>query len=233
MLKQIGKSAFVKGAVSRLLEFWIRFLALTNRPVTPRDELYKQAEEELPAIFAQWHGEHFVGWLARPSHFDVKILISRSRDGDMFAQTCQNLGMGVIRASGGRSGHDVKRKGGVYGLRAMTAALEEGCNITLTADVPKKSRRAGEGIIMLAKHSGRPIIPFCAVTSRHIRLSTWDRAVVNLPFGRVAVILGDPIRVPADASREDMELYRQALETALNEGYAKAYSQAASGRILP
>lgn len=233
MLKKIGRSAAVKAAASKALEGWIRFLKLTNRAVTAEDDLYRQGEHLFPAILAQWHGEHYAAWLGKPSYFDVKVLISRSRDGDVFSRTCENLDMGVIRASGGRSGSEVQRKGGVYGLRAMTAALEEGCNITLTADVPKKSRRAGEGIVMLAKHSGRPVVPFCAVTSNHIRLSSWDRAVINLPFGRMAAVLGEPIFVPEDATREEIEVYRQKVEEALNDGYEKAYEIAAAGKLSP
>jgi lysophospholipid acyltransferase (LPLAT)-like uncharacterized protein len=36
--------------------------------------------------------------------------------------------------------------------------------------VPKRSRIAGLGIIMLARESGRPIMPFAMATSRFIRL---------------------------------------------------------------
>ena len=69
----------------------------------------------------------------------------------------------------------------------MVRALEENYNMALTADVPKRSRVAGLGIIMLARESGRAIMPFAMATSRFIRLKNWDRTTINLPFGRGAL----------------------------------------------
>ena len=70
----------------------------------------------------------------------------------------------------------------------MVRTLQDGCNVALTADVPKRSRVAGLGIIMLARESGRPIMPFAMATSRFIRLKNWDRTTINLPFGRGALV---------------------------------------------
>ena len=75
----------------------------------------------------------------------------------------------------------------------MVRALEEDYNVALTADVPKRSRVAGLGIIMLARESGRPIMPFAMATSRFIRLNNWDRTTINLPFGRGALVGIEPI----------------------------------------
>ncbi len=70
----------------------------------------------------------------------------------------------------------------------MLEALAEGYNMAMTADVPKVSRVAGRGIILLARKSGRPIFPFALATSRFKRLDNWDRSSINLPFGRGAMV---------------------------------------------
>ena len=75
----------------------------------------------------------------------------------------------------------------------MLQTLEDGCNVATTADVPKCARVAGLGIIMLARESGRPILPFAMATSRFKRLNNWDRSVINLPFGRGAMVRSTPI----------------------------------------
>ena len=75
----------------------------------------------------------------------------------------------------------------------MVRALEEKYYVALTADVPKRSRVAGLGIIMLARESGRPIMPFAMATSRFIRLNNWDRTTINLPFGRGMLVGGEVI----------------------------------------
>ena len=107
----------------------------------------------------------------------------------------------------------------------MVRALEQGYNVALTADVPKRSRIAGLGIIMLARESGRPIMPLAMVTSRFLRLKNWDRTTINLPFGRGALVGGELIMVPPDAGAETMEELRARLEATLNDATARAYAQ--------
>jgi hypothetical protein len=110
----------------------------------------------------------------------------------------------------------------------MVRTLEESCNVALTADVPKRSRVVGLGIIMLARESGRPIMPLAIATSRYIRLKNWDRTTVNLPFGRGAVVGLEEVYVPPDADAAKMEELRLKLEQILNEVTRRAY--AAVGR---
>ncbi len=96
-------------------------------------------------------------------------------------------GIGTIRGSGDH-GAAFHRKGGVGAFKEMVRALADNYNVALTADVPKRSRVAGLGIIMLARESGRPIMPFAMATSRYIQLDNWDRTTINLPFGRGAIV---------------------------------------------
>src|SRR5690242_11162236 len=105
----------------------------------------------------------------------------------------------------------------------MVQALEEGWNVATTADVPKRSRVAGLGIIMLARESGRPIMPFAMVTSRFIRLKNWDSSTINLPFGRGALVGIEHVYVPPDADAETMEKLRLQVEALLNEATRRAY----------
>jgi hypothetical protein len=154
----------------------------------------------------------------------AKVLISRHRDGEINARAAERLGIGTVRGSGDH-GSAFNRKGGVGAFREMVRALDEKHNMALTADVPKRSRIAGLGIIMLARESGRPIMPFAMATSRFIRLNNWDGTTINLPFGRGALVGGEVIRVPADADTRLMEVLRQQLEATLNDATRRAYAQ--------
>src|SRR6202000_1797596 len=166
----------------------------------------------MPAIFAFWHGQHFLTPLikTKDSHL-AKVLISLHRDGEFNAIAAERLGIGTIRGSGDH-GAAFHRKGGVGAFKEMVRALADNYNVALTADVPKRSRIAGLGIIMLARQSGRPIIPFAMATSRFIRLKNWDRSTINLPFGRGALVGGEVIVAPPDADAETMERLRAQLE---------------------
>ena len=42
-------------------------------------------------------------------------------------------------------------------------------------------------------------------TSRRVELDNWDRSELSLPFGRFAIVAGDPVRVPADADEAALE----------------------------
>jgi lysophospholipid acyltransferase (LPLAT)-like uncharacterized protein len=154
----------------------------------------------------------------------AKVLISRHRDGEFNAIAVERLGIGTIRGSGDHGGA-FHRKGGVGAFREMVQALEQGYNVASTADVPKRARVAGMGIIMLARESGRPIMPFAMATSRFIRLHNWDRTTINLPFGRGALVGIGPIIVPPDADAATMEKLRAALEANLNEATRRACAQ--------
>jgi lysophospholipid acyltransferase (LPLAT)-like uncharacterized protein len=62
-------------------------------------------------------------------------------------------------------------------------------------------------------------------------LDNWDRSEINLPFSRVAIVVGDPIRVPTDADVQVLEQRRSELETALNAASDRAHALA-DGRPL-
>ena len=204
---------------------YLRLVWLTNRFSFDPPDIYPRVEAQMPAIFAFWHGQHFMTpFIKTKESYRAKVLISRHRDGEFNAIAAEWLGIGTIRGSGDHGGA-FHRKGGVGAFREMLQALDEKWNVATTADVPKRARAAGLGIIMLARESGRPILAFAMVTSRFIRLRNWDQTTINLPFGRGAVVGIDAIVVPPDADAETMEKLRVQLETYLNEATRLAYAK--------
>ena len=154
--------------------------------------------------------------------------MSRHRDGEINAITAERLGIGTIRGSGAHGG-EFMRKGGVSAFWEMMAALKDGYSLGVTADVPKVARVAGRGIVMLARESGRPILPVAVTTSRRYELDNWDRTSINLPFGRAAAVAGPFIRVPPDADDAAVEQARRAVEDALNAATVRAREIAGGG----
>ena len=49
---------------------------------------------------------------------------------------------------------------------------------------------------------------------------------INLPFGRMACVTGEPIWVPREADEALLEAKRQEVETALNKAFIRAYELA-------
>ena len=179
---------------------------------------------EMPAIVAMWHGQHFMAPFIKrddPRH-RTKVLISRHRDGEVNARAAERLGIGTIRGSGAHNG-EFHRKGGAAAFTEMLQALSEGYNIAMTADVPKVARIAGLGIVKLAQHSGRPIYAVAMASSRRIELDNWDRSAINLPFGRMAIVASNAIKVPQNSDDSALETARQLVESELNRVTARAY----------
>ena len=134
----------------------------------------------------------------------------------------ERLGIGTIRGSGAHNG-EFHRKGGAAAFTEMLQALNEGYNIAMTADVPKVARVAGLGIVKLAQHSGRPIYAVAMASSRRIELDNWDRSAINLPFGRMAIVASNAIKVPQNSDDAALEAARQLVESELNRVTARAY----------
>ncbi len=225
LLRNVLRSSLVQRALGFLAAEYLRFVWLTTRFVFEPPDVYERALPHQPLIFAFWHGQHFMTpFIKNKKEYRAKVLISKHRDGEFNAIAAERLGIATIRGSGDHGGA-FHRKGGVGAFREMVQALAEGWNIATTADVPKRARVAGLGVIMLARDSGRPILPFAMVTSRYIRLKNWDSTTINLPFGRGAVVGIDAVEVPPDADAETMERLRQQVETYLNEATRLAYEK--------
>jgi lysophospholipid acyltransferase (LPLAT)-like uncharacterized protein len=219
------RSSWVQHAVGFLAAEFLRLVWLTNKFTFDPPDIYEIVEPQLPVILVFWHGQHFLTpFIRSKARYRGKVLISRHRDGEFNAIAAERLGIGTIRGSGDH-GSAFHRKGGVGAYKEMVRALADNYNVALTADVPKRARIAGLGIIMLARETGRPIMPFAMATSRCIRLNNWDRTTINLPFGRGALVGIEPVIVPPDADAETMEKLRVALEANLNEATRRAWAQ--------
>jgi hypothetical protein len=221
LLKNLTRSPTFQKAVGVAAAEYLRLVFKTNRTIIEPSDIYERISKDVPIILAMWHGRHFmVPFVRRPEH-RVKVLISRHRDGEINAITAERLGVGTIRGSGAHDGR-YSHKGGVAAFRELMEALAQGYNVALTADIPKVSRVAGAGIVMLARMSGRPIYPVAVTTSRRMELNNWDRSELNLPFGRFVIAAGDPVRVPAEADKPAQEAARLAVEAGLNAASARA-----------
>ncbi len=225
MFKRLFASDVVTSLGGFVLALHYRLIGWTNRTVRlPEANFYEPFERE-PVILALWHGEHFLmphfGWRKDK----LNILVTLHRDGEILVRAGQRFGLKFIRGSGDH-GPEFMRKKAVRAFTSMMRILRRGESVVMTADVPKVSRVAGLGIVTLAKHSGCPIIPVAMGTSRRYRLSNWDRTPLSLPFGRMVMMRGEPIRIARDADDAALEAARRAVEDQLNAMTKQVYAVA-------
>ena len=219
----ILKTRTAQETLGRLLAGYLRLVRRTNRIVVEPADIYDQVRPELPVIYAMWHGQHIMIPFARPDWMPAASLVSRHGDGGFNAVALRELGIGAIRGSGAL-GKKIREKGGASAFLAMVRKLAAGESMVLTADIPKRARVAGAGIVALARASGRPIRAVAVVTSRRIDFNSWDRASIGLPFGRCAIVVGEPITIARDADEATQEAARLRVQQSLDEVHARAYA---------
>jgi lysophospholipid acyltransferase (LPLAT)-like uncharacterized protein len=221
--RRIAHSRGVQKSIGITVAEYLRFVWNTTRFEVEPSDIYERVVPDLPVILAMWHGQHFLMPFIKLKQHRAKVLVSRHRDGEMNAVAAEWLGVGTIRGSGAHNGEFYK-KGGVSAFTGMLDALRDGYTVALTADVPKVARVAGMGIVKLAQASGRPIYPIAMATQRRLELKSWDRSALNLPFGRGATVIADPIGVRGDADETELESVRHCIEASLNAATARAYA---------
>jgi lysophospholipid acyltransferase (LPLAT)-like uncharacterized protein len=231
LLKRLVASRAFQRTVGTMGAEYLRLVWSTTRFVFEPEDIHDRVDRGFPVIMSMWHGQHFLLPFVRKTR-PAKVLISRHRDGEINAIAAEHLGLGTIRGSGSHGG-DFSRKGGVSAFRAMADTLAQGRAVSLTADVPKVARVAGPGLVRLAATSGRPIFLVAIATRNRVTLNNWDRTTINLPFGRGAVVCAGPIWIAANATVDELETSRQAIETELNAATKRAYELADRPRGSP
>jgi lysophospholipid acyltransferase (LPLAT)-like uncharacterized protein len=229
MWRTLRRSKLVRHALGRTMAGYLWSVHRTLDMRIEPENIYEIAEPEMPVILTFWHGQHFLAPFIMKSHHRAKVLISRHADADVNAIAAEALGVETIRGSGSTNPKDFHRKNGVGAMREMIETLAQGINVALTADVPKISRVAGLGVVTLARYSGRPIYPIAIATNRRVTAPSWDKASVDLPFGKGGAVAGEPIRVSADADGHEMETARKLVQLRLDEVTARAEALAQRG----
>ncbi|MCL4685022.1 DUF374 domain-containing protein [Myxococcota bacterium] len=169
----------------------------------------------VPAVGALWHGTLFpAAWRYRDA--GIAIPVSRSRDGDRIVAVLDRLGF-APSPRGSSSG------GGPAALSGAIRIARNGGTIAVLCDGPRgPAGRCKPGVIAMARAAGLPIYPVAIAARPTITFRSWDRTLLPLPFARVHFETGAPLRVPADASREDLERLREALEDTLERLHRRA-----------
>jgi lysophospholipid acyltransferase (LPLAT)-like uncharacterized protein len=178
------------------------------------EDQFVQAGRQI--IFAGLHE----GMMMLPYHFRDRaggvVMVSRSRDGDIIADTVERFGMRAVRGSSGKGGRDA--------LEAMIDVLNAGgVSAGVIVDGPRgPALEAKMGALVLARETGLPVVPgtWWARPIFHVR--SWDRTIVPLPFSRIVFAFGPALFVPPSASAEEMEEARVTLTRRLVEARAEA-----------
>lgn len=156
-----------------------------------------------PVILCFWHYAIPLSpclWPSREAPQPMRALISRSNDGEFIAQTVERLGFGAVRGSSQKKTDTAKNKHGEQAFREMVRLIQDGVCMSVTPDGPRgPALEMQRGVASLARLTKAPVLMVGLASSPNLRLNSWDRTLIPLPFGRGAMVWADV----AYASRED------------------------------
>ena len=185
------RNPVIQTALAWLLARWMRFCYATIRWEHHNQELAE-------AVWRQGGGVLVVFWHSRTSLAPhswpldrappVKGVISRSADGEFVAKAVAQLGIPAVRGSSSNKDKADRDKGGTQALRDGLRQLKVG-GLAITPDGPRGPVRSmAEGLPVMAKLSRAPVLFLGLSCNPAIRLNSWDRSLLPLPFGKGAVV---------------------------------------------
>jgi|688.fasta_scaffold00886_38 lysophospholipid acyltransferase (LPLAT)-like uncharacterized protein len=194
--------------LSQFLENWMSTLCFRMASYEKGNDP-SESDFKGPAIFLLWHEYIPFPFYLRP-RCHMALLISQHGDAELLSQAARFRGLNTVRGSSTR--------GGVTAIKKLLDD-ESRTSLCITPDGPKGPRRQlALGAIFLASKLGFPLIPLGFGYDRPWRNTrAWDHFAIPRPGSRARAVIGPKLYVPNDLERDELEQWRQHIETALNQ----------------
>ncbi len=204
----------------RLLLIFVPFIAsrlmlllsfLLRSEIIGEEHLHSSWQQDKRVIIPFWHDQLLLLVFGYPDKH-AKLLISASNDGELLARTMKYFDQDTVRGSSSR--------GGRAAFRQMLNLCKEPVDIVLTPDGPRGPRHEiKDGVLQLARMSGRPVVPLAFACSNGHRFKSWDRFLFPYPFGRGVYSYGVPLYFD---KQDDIENCRERLMIAMKANQHQA-----------
>jgi lysophospholipid acyltransferase (LPLAT)-like uncharacterized protein len=175
-------------------------------------------------LYCVWHDQIVMTlFTGRPQN--MSGLVSRHQDGGYVADVMQALDIRPVRGSTKRGGSEAMRE-------LMDAAAD--LHVAITPDGPRGPRHVPKtGIVFLASHSGRGIVPVAYSCRRCWKIEgSWTDMMIPKPFTTIYARGGVPIYVPPNLKRNELDQYTASLQSEMDRLEADA-ERLARGEALP
>jgi len=201
---------FIKtNIVPYLLYAVYRLYMLTVRYVEP--PLPKEIKKSKRYIVAHFHQDELVLVRTRINS-NFFVMTSTSTDGEMMTRFLRLLGYHCVRGSSTR--------GGEKALLEMIRTLKaSNLNAVIAVDGPKGPiYKVKEGVLVLAKQTGYPILPVGIKISRYFQVQkSWNKMIIPKPFSRVEIKFGPVLDLPSDIKNDKITESANKLESILRK----------------
>lgn len=163
-----------------------------------------------------WHEEVFsVAWSYRATR--PHTLANLGDSGELITRILEVCGAVVFRGGSSRR----KSRQREYVLVEMVRHMRENRRVVYGVTVDGSNgpyHVVKPGALFIARKCGKPIVLVRTWAKRNLRLPTWDRMAVPLPFNHIRQYLVGPYSVPENGGdAEELEAFRREIEVRLVE----------------
>jgi hypothetical protein len=171
-----------------------------------------------------WHGRIALAVVCRRvlKAKPRRVLISSSPDGEFITKVVGRLSFPAIRGSASRryAAHDQRSVGA---SRDALRFIRDGGCLAITPDGPiGPAEIMPAGPVVLARLADAPVFLFGLAATPTVKLKSWDRTQIPLPFGRGYVVFDGPLTAPRHAEPDELELVRADWQARLCAAQARA-----------
>lgn len=198
--------------IFRLIAKTIRYQVISAVPGT------NPAEPDTPDyyLYAMWHDEVLIPITCRvtikkfAAGNRMSALVSRHQDGSILTEFMNQFAIEAIRGSSSR--------GGAAAIRKMLETADS-THVVITPDGPRGPRHeVKQGIVYVASQTGLAVCPVANAITRYWDLKgSWTNQIVPKPFSKAYLLIGKPIPIPAEVTRDQIAEYQTLIEQEMNK----------------
>jgi lysophospholipid acyltransferase (LPLAT)-like uncharacterized protein len=187
--------------IAQLVYCSIRLLNLTYRYEfvgLENKQKAKAAHPEKTFVYALWH-QNLIGAIFSHIGEHFTMVISESKDGELVAVTCKKFGHLPARGSSTR--------GGKKAMAEIVKNMRNGFPGALSVDGPKgPAQIVKPGIIEIARLCQCAILPVSPYPQNYWTFKkSWDQFRLPKPFTKIIIVIGEPIYVAENISRDKFD----------------------------
>ncbi|NRA73864.1 MAG: lysophospholipid acyltransferase family protein [Rickettsiales bacterium] len=213
-LKLIYKNFIRKLLATQFVGFlaylYILIVFLTSKKKTIYSQYFNTEKfHNTTSIYVFWHGRMILMYFLRPKNKKTNIFISAHADGKIIGRVSKFFNVGVIWGS--------SNKNPTHSLKKIFTALNQKECLAITPDGPRgPAFEINSNIVKIASKYNLCIIPVTSGMSKKKVFRSWDKFMLPLPFGKLSLIYGKPIKIPPQVTKEQVSLLNTTIKNELN-----------------
>lgn len=161
------------------------------------------------SIIIFWHTYLLSGWKYLSKNGEYVAVVSPSKDGQYLVDLLTKWKLSFIRGSSDKNSKEV--------LQQIVESVK--CNsISLTPDGPRGPKfKLKPGAVVAAYRANVPI-QFIKINNskKIISRKSWDNFEIPFPFSSIEVCISEPIIIPPNSTREEVDEFIKIIEQRLN-----------------